>query len=127
MYKLFIDDRLFYSPEIAENGYALSSAVLKQALNKVDTLTFTMPPTHPMYDEIYKFKSEVILFRDTTCIFVGRIIDMTRNMYNMVTVYCESILGMLNDIIYHHDSWQSFIPEIVQTPGAYPVETLHST
>ena len=123
MYKLFIDDTLFYSPEIAENGYALSSAVLKQALNKVDTLTFTMPPTHPMYDEIYKFKSEVILFRDTTCIFVGRIIDMTRNMYNMVTVYCESILGMLNDIIYHHDSWQNFIPEIVQTPGAYPVET----
>lgn len=100
MYKIFVDDTLFYSPEMDES-YGLQSAILSAKASMVDTLKLVVPPTHPLYNLPQIQISEVVVFRNWTCIFAGRIYSVTRDFHNMKTLYVESFLSILNDYIVH--------------------------
>ena len=45
MYRIFLDDELFYDPRIPD--LALTDISCELEVNKTGTLKFTIPPTHP--------------------------------------------------------------------------------
>lgn len=100
MYRIYIDDELFYSPNMAES-YGLQSAVLTSKANMADTLKIVIPPTHPLYNLPQLPTSEVVVFQNSTCIFAGHVYSITRDFRNMKTIYVESLLGILNNFVTH--------------------------
>ena len=70
---------------------------LELELNQLNSLNFTIYPTHPYYDQIQKLKPLIELTRDGELIFRGRILDYEVGFQNQVQVACEGELAFLLD------------------------------
>lgn len=68
-------------------------------LNKTGTLSFRIPPTHPLFDSLKKHKSEISLYQDGEWIFTGRILNDETDIFGYKTVEVEGMLGYLLDSI----------------------------
>lgn len=76
-----------------------TSAKLEQSANEVDTLTFTIAPSHPLYGtmEAMSASHEVRLMDDGVELFRGRIRDDGQDMDTCTDFTCESQLSYLCD------------------------------
>lgn len=108
MYSIYCDGQLLYAPNVVET-YPVSGAVLRQELNKADSLTFTMYQNHPLYDSINLMKSTLVVFDGNEPISILRPIARERDFYNNVKYTCEGCLAFFND---------SIVPEY-SYPGQY--------
>lgn len=99
MYTIYIDDNLLYSPNLAEEGYAVTAATVTTEINKAGSLEFTMPPSNPRYNDVNLLASVVSVQDDGTEIFRGRPIDISRDFYNNRKVHCEGWLACLLDSV----------------------------
>lgn len=73
-------------------------------LNKAGTAEFTLPPSHPFYDEIEEMKSIVEIHEIDNegiddIIFFGRVSGTSRDWFNRKRVTCEGALAFFNDTI----------------------------
>jgi hypothetical protein len=73
--------------------------MLTQKKNEPGELTFTIPKEHPLYSVIEKLKSRVKVYRDDTLIWVGRVIEDERDLYENRRVVAEGVLAYLLDSI----------------------------
>lgn len=87
MYIIKVDGDVFYDPSDPEK--MLISPQLRQKVDGAGSLTFTIPPQHPMYDSINKMRSIVTVESDGEEIFRGRALDESTDYYNQREVYCE--------------------------------------
>ena len=102
MYQIIIDNHdgeRFILHDSRSNNIRVISAQCEMELNKTGTLTFSISPTHPNFDKIYKHKSEIYLFQDDDCIFCGRILNDETDIYNFKNITCEGMLAYLLDSI----------------------------
>ncbi len=97
MYQIYYGEYLLY--DLRLDDYVLKSPQLKQELNKVDELTFTIYPNHPNFDKLEKLVPNIIVKKDGNVIFKGRIIKEKQNMDNSKNITCESILAFLFDSV----------------------------
>jgi len=110
MYTISCDGNLLYSPLLSDGGYTVLSPKLTLELNKAGSLTFTLPPTNPMYDSISKLTSVITVDQDGETIWRGRELNYTRDFYNRKAEYCEGELAMLNDSIIRPYSFGAVTP-----------------
>lgn len=87
-----------YSPR----GSKIVHGEIKQAVNSIHELEFSIPLDHTMYQKIVQFKSiiEVVNLRDNEIEFVGRVLTMTNEMSTngfVQKVVCEDFLSYLHD------------------------------
>lgn len=87
-----------YSPR----GNKIVHGEIKQAVNSIHELEFSIPLSHTMYQKMVQFKSiiEVVNLRDNEVEFVGRVLTMTNEMSNngfVQKVVCEDFLSYLHD------------------------------
>lgn len=75
----------------------LQNMNLELELNKLNSFSFTIYPTHPYYDTLKTLKSIITVKRDGETIFRGRILDKDKEFYNQKQVVCEGELGFLLD------------------------------
>lgn len=87
-----------YSPR----GNKIVHGEIKQAVNSIHELEFSIPLSHTMYQKMVQFKSiiEVVNLRDNEVEFVGRVLTMTNEMSAngfVQKVVCEDFLSYLHD------------------------------
>ena len=99
--RLFMDNALFFSFNSLENqkDYSLLSMKLKEEVNTLSHLSITTLFNHPRIRQIVVRKSTFVLTDDDECLFIGKVLSMSRNMANEVTIEIEDLLGCLRDIV----------------------------
>lgn len=117
MYKVLLDGYIFYTPN--NPASVLIDPVLELETGFSGTFTFTVPPTHPMYDRVQCRKSMVSVLRNEKEIFYGEVrnipnIDWQKNKQ----VQCVSALSFLADSIqpqaeYHEISTRQLIGKML--------------
>ena len=96
MYKIYKNNIPIY--DLADEELVVESPNLSLEINKVGTLSFTIYPSHPYFDELNK-RDVLTVYKDNSIIYKGYIISDEQLMYNQKKIECEGVLGYLNDSI----------------------------
>ena len=96
-YKIFCDDYCLYDSQL--DDFQVGHPTLKQEVNCVDELKFTIYPSHPYFNNISKLSSIVTVYRDDNLIFKGRVISSNQGFHNEKEITCEGVLAFLLDTI----------------------------
>lgn len=104
MFSAYADDKLFYSPRLLNEGYAITEPQATLELNKAGSFTFNLPLINPMYSSLKKLKTIITIREDDEVLWKGRVLNDAKDFYNTKAVTCEGELAFLNDIQYEpHD------------------------
>lgn len=104
MFSAYADDKLFYSPRLLNEGYAITEPQATLELNKAGSFTFNLPSVNPMYSSLKKLKTIITIREDDEVLWKGRVLNDAKDFYNTKAVTCEGELAFLNDIQYEpHD------------------------
>lgn len=95
---IYSDGNLVYGAGI--KGYDVLRPRLSLEVNKAGSLTFDIPVSSEMYNQISKLKSTVEVRQGNEVLFRGRLLNTKRTMMNTITCYCEGFLSWLNDISF---------------------------
>lgn len=110
MFSVYADDKLFYSPRLLNEGYAITEPQATLELNKAGSFTFNLPSINPMYSSLKKLKTIITIREDDEVLWKGRVLNDAKDFYNTKAVTCEGELAFLNDIQYEpHDYSQKGI------------------
>ncbi|MPM21299.1 hypothetical protein SDC9_67743 [bioreactor metagenome] len=97
MYRILCDSYVLYDPRLPD--LFVFEPDLTQKKNEPGELTFRIPKEHPYYGVIEKLKSRIKVYRDDTLIWVGRVIEDERDLYENRKVVLEGSLAFLLDSI----------------------------
>jgi phage minor structural protein len=97
---------------------------LKEGLSVVDTLSFTLYPNNPGYDNVFELTTRIRIMdlRDNTIRFTGRVLDVNNKMDSNGAVYkdvtCEGAMSFLNDTklrgtTIYGDTATSFLSQVL--------------
>ena len=104
MFSVYADNKLFYSPRLLDERYAITEPQATLELNKAGSFTFNLPSTNPMYSSLKKLKTIITIREDDEVLWKGRVLNDAKDFYNIKAVTCEGELAFLNDIQYEpHD------------------------
>lgn len=104
MFSAYADGKLFYSPRLLNEGYAITEPQATLELNKAGSFTFNLPSINPMYSSLKKLKTIITIREDDEVLWKGRVLNDAKDFYNTKAVTCEGELAFLNDIQYEpHD------------------------
>lgn len=95
MYKITVGNSELWSP-----GYdkkKLISPKLSLETNKIGSLSFTIYPEHPSYDDLVKMQSIITVHQDDEILFRGRIFSDKADFRKAKKVEVEGLLGYFND------------------------------
>jgi hypothetical protein len=108
MYTIYLDDVIFCTPQAEE--LAIIDPVITLERNQPGTLTFTLPSTHPRYNDIHERTSIFEVYRDTDDepVFSGVCMSKEVDYYNQMSVSCEGELGFFNDSIQRPARYQGY-------------------
>ena len=106
-----IEDTPLWAPGLEDKNYILYSAILELQLNHSGKLTFQMSPKHPLYDSLKKRKTRIIVRKNGSEYWRGRILDTKTDFYKRRIVVCEGALSYLVDSIYtpNHTYTQDYV------------------
>ena len=108
MYKILCNGTLFFDTRVEE--LALVDPILTLEENKAGSFSFTVPPTHPRYDDIQRRKTLIQVYQDNVTdanmLFSGVAIEAETDFYKQKKVYCEGELTYLNDSIQRPARYQ---------------------
>lgn len=120
MYKVYCDGALLYDPRVED--LQLFDKKISLAVNKTGGFDFTIYPSHPSYNRIFRLKSTIEVYQDNYLLFRGRVLDDEVDFYNAKRVLCEGDLSFLNDGIirpYNYTgSVEGFLQFIVDSYNA---------
>ena len=97
MYRIHCDSYVLYDPRLPD--LFVVEPTLTQKKNEPGELTFTIPKEHPHYGVLEKLKSRIKVYRDDTLIWLGRVIEDERDLYESRRVVGEGVLAFLLDSI----------------------------
>ena len=121
MYRIYLDNELFYDPRLPE--LALTDLSCELEINKTGTLKFTIPASHPMMDKVQKMYSELSLYQDEDWLYSGRVLSDEVDFYGNRAVECEGELSYLLDSIqryheYHDISVKDYFSDLITKHNA---------
>lgn len=105
MFRLFMDGWTVYDPDLTSLGHVILSASLDVGVNKSGELTFVVPPTNPIYDNVNQLSSQVFVYSvkqnrlTSELMFAGRVLNVSIDFNKNKTVYCEGNLSRLVDSV----------------------------
>ena len=116
MIQFFCDGQLLYDPRNPD--YAIYEPKCELEVNKTGALTFTIAPTHPMYDELQKMKSEIEVYQDGEFLGAFRVLNTDLDFNNIKAVTCEGELAYLLDSVqrpaeYHDISVEDYFETLI--------------
>lgn len=97
MYLIKSNDFTLYNPNDAD--MTLLQPTFNLGVNKVGSLTFSILPTHPYFNNIEKMKSIITVYQDSRVIFKGRVYSDNVGFYKIKKVEVEGVLAYFNDSI----------------------------
>ena len=97
MYSIYSDSYLIYDSGIQD--YVAMDPKLTLKANEAGQLTFTLPSTNPSISHITRLKSRIKVYRDSTLIFLGRIIEDSVSLDSKHVYVAEGTLAYLLDSV----------------------------
>lgn len=120
MIQVLADDRVIFDNRL--DGYALTALNFTDALNKSGTAVFTMPPTHPAYNDFVSYKTLVTIYKDDVLVFRGRALFPSDDFLRQRTITCEGERGFLQDGVMrpylYQDSPENIFKSVISTYNA---------
>lgn len=117
MIQVLADDRVVFDNRL--EGYGLTALSHTDALNKSGMAIFTMPPTHPAYNDFVSYKTVVAIYKDDTLVFRGRAIIPSDDFIRNRTITCEGERGFLQDGVMRpylfQDSPENIFKSVIST------------
>jgi len=110
MYRILCDSYVVYDPRLPD--LFVLEPTLTQKKNEPGELTFTIPKEHPQYGMIEKLKSRIKVYRDDFLIWVGRVIEDERDLYENRRVVAEGALAFLLDSVLRPFTMDDMATEI---------------
>ena len=108
------EDKVLWAPGLEDMGYVLYTATLDLQLNHSGKLTFQMSPKHPLYGSIKKRLTRVIVRRNGTEFWRGRVLDSKKDFYKRQIVVCEGALSYLLDTTMRPYTFNGKIQEYIE-------------
>lgn len=103
MYQIICDDFILH--DVRMDNLQVINAKCDLEVNKTGSLTFSIPPNHPHYNDVNKHTSVIKLLRNDEILFVGRVLNDEIDFYNIKNVECEGELSYLLDSIQRHKEY----------------------
>ena len=97
MYSIYADEYLIYDSRMQD--YVAMDPKLTLKANEAGQLTFTLPSTNPSISHITRLKSRIKVYRDSTLIFLGRIIEDSVSLDSKHVYVAEGTLAYLLDSV----------------------------
>ena len=97
MYKVYADDILIHSAVSPSDEVHLIDPDLKLQDSSAGTFSFTMSPRNIGYNDIDRFTTTIIVYKDDDIIWTGRVISESVDFWHRRKFNCEGALAFLND------------------------------
>lgn len=95
MIQIYAEDVLVWDSRL--DSHKLLAAKRTGGVNKAGTVTFTMPPDHPAYDNFISYRTVVNVYKNGAHVFRGRALKPADDFYKRRTITCEGERGFLLD------------------------------
>lgn len=96
MYLIKSGEKIIYDSR-DKDTYPVIKPSYNEGLNEAGTLTFTLLPGHPYYNDMKKMQTFVTAYRDGTEFFYGRVLITDKELDGRMEVTCEGGLTFLLD------------------------------
>lgn len=104
MYRVYCNDSPLYDSR--DEDLVLISPIVKIGENTAGSFEFSILPKHPHYEEVNELTSVITAYDGDEEIFCGRVVEITKDLYNRKKVICEGELAYFNDSIQRPAKYQ---------------------
>lgn len=104
MYRVYCNDSPLYN--LRDEDLVLISPIVKIGENTAGSFEFSILPKHPHYEEVNELTSVITAYDGDEEIFCGRVVEITKDLYNRKKVICEGELAYFNDSIQRPAKYQ---------------------
>lgn len=104
MYRVYCNDSPLY--DLRDEDLVLISPIVKIVENTAGSFEFSILPKHPHYEEVNELTSVITAYDGDEEIFCGRVVEITKDLYNRKKVICEGELAYFNDSIQRPAKYQ---------------------
>ena len=104
MYRVYCNDSPLY--DLRDEELVLISPIVKIGENTAGSFEFSILPKHPHYEEVNELTSVITAYDGDEEIFCGRVVEITKDLYNRKKVICEGELAYFNDSIQRPAKYQ---------------------
>lgn len=104
MYRVYCNDSPLY--DLRDEDLVLISPIVKIGENTAGSFEFSIFPKHPHYEEVNELTSVITAYDGDEEIFCGRVVEITKDLYNRKKVICEGELAYFNDSIQRPAKYQ---------------------
>lgn len=119
IYRVVLDD--IYDMHTSNIDCMLLNPSLELEMNSAGSFKFTLPPTHPNWDDVKVLKSTIDVYENNELIFTGRVASIEKNWNNERVVECEGALAYFNDSVHRQNKWGTPLP-IAVDPDDQPAD-----
>lgn len=104
MYRVYCNDSPLY--DLRDEDLVLIYPIVKIGENTAGSFEFSILPKHPHYEEVNELTSVITAYDGDEEIFCGRVVEITKDLYNRKKVICEGELAYFNDSIQRPAKYQ---------------------
>lgn len=104
MYRVYCNNSPLY--DLRDEDLVLISPTVKIGENTAGSFEFSILPKHPHYEEVNELTSVITAYDADEEIFCGRVVEITKDLYNRKKVICEGELAYFNDSIQRPARYQ---------------------
>ena len=104
MYRVYCNNSPLY--DLRDEDLVLISPIVKIGENTAGSFEFSILPKHPHYEEVNELTSVITAYDSDEEIFCGRVVEITKDLYNRKKVICEGELAYFNDSIQRPARYQ---------------------
>lgn len=104
MYRVYCNNSPLY--DLRDKDLVLISPIVKIGENTAGSFEFSILPKHPHYEEVNELTSVITAYDGDEEIFCGRVVEITKDLYNRKKVICEGELAYFNDSIQRPARYQ---------------------
>ena len=104
MYRVYCNNSPLY--DLRDEDLVLISPIVKIGENTAGSFEFSILPKHPHYEEVNELTSVITVYDGDEEIFCGRVVEITKYLYNRKKVICEGELAYFNDSIQRPARYQ---------------------
>jgi hypothetical protein len=104
MYRVYCNNSPLY--DLRDEDLVLISPIVKIGENTAGSFEFSILPKHPHYEEVNELTSVITAYDGDEEIFCGRVLEITKDLYNRKKVICEGELAYFNDSIQRPARYQ---------------------
>lgn len=104
MYRVYCNNSPLY--DLRDEDLVLISPIVKIGENTAESFEFSILPKHPHYEEVNELTSVITAYDGDEEIFCGRVVEITKDLYNRKKVICEGELAYFNDSIQRPARYQ---------------------